>query len=163
MEPPHLLVSSDAAVAFEIAPSDEERWLPGARVFGGGDSDADALMLWAVVVFSPSAILHGPPNDEAMAGHPLASRGLQFYSWHEVVESSWVRRLEAMNRVHPRHDEALFADRRHFVLTFHDVTLEWICRSFRLGIWKARYEDVGALLAHVLSRPDHGGAVNVGR
>src|SRR6266404_4770329 len=58
----------------------------------------------AIVRFSHCrAHLFGPPNDEAFTGHPLASRGLEPYSAVEVNESSWIRRLERMNSVHPLH------------------------------------------------------------
>src|SRR5919109_3755298 len=40
------------------------------------------------------AWFHGPPNDEAFSGHPLASRGLHPYAAFRIEESSWVRRLE---------------------------------------------------------------------
>src|ERR1700716_2044520 len=33
----------------------------------------------------------GPPNDEALKGHPLWARGLRWYGTFEVVGSSWIR------------------------------------------------------------------------
>jgi hypothetical protein len=36
----------------------------------------------------------GLPNDEALGGHPLGARGLQFYSVHEVIHSSLIESLE---------------------------------------------------------------------
>src|SRR5690242_8805718 len=60
--------------------------------------------LIAVVRFGlPRAHLFGPPNDEAFSGHPLYSRGLRPYSCAEVKASSWIRKLERMNSVHPSH------------------------------------------------------------
>ena len=50
------------------------------------------------------AHMFGPPNDEALRGHPLAGRGLRPYAAFEIRQSSWLRRLERMNSVHPRHD-----------------------------------------------------------
>src|SRR5262249_37824517 len=47
----------------------------------------------------------GAPNDEALGGHPLWNRGLQFYSVHEVTNSSLIQLLERRNSVHPRHDK----------------------------------------------------------
>jgi hypothetical protein len=80
------------------------------------------------------AQMFGPPNDEAFAGHPLHSRGLRPYRVFEVLESSWIRSLERMNSVHPHHDPARFAARKHFVLAFHDSTFECVADrlSFRL-------------------------------
>ena len=49
------------------------------------------------------ASMFGPPNDEAFTGHPLANRGLEPYGAFIIENSSWVRRLEQMNSVHPYH------------------------------------------------------------
>jgi hypothetical protein len=59
------------------------------------------------------AHMFGPPNDEAFRGHPLASRGLHPYGAFEVTHSSWIRRLERMNAVHPYHRPEAFWKRRH--------------------------------------------------
>ncbi|HXI91117.1 MAG TPA: hypothetical protein VNO24_13965, partial [Blastocatellia bacterium] len=50
------------------------------------------------------AFMFGPPNDEAFAGHPLASRGLEPYGAFLIENSSWVRQLERMNSIHPSHN-----------------------------------------------------------
>ena len=42
----------------------------------------------------------------------------------EIRESSWIRRLERMNAVHPYHKPEHFVDYRHFVFAFHDRTLK---------------------------------------
>ncbi|MGX8013214.1 hypothetical protein ACVDG8_031690 [Mesorhizobium sp. ORM8.1] len=82
------------------------------------------------------AFQFGPPNDEALSGHRLHGLGLQPYSAFEVVNSSWIASLEKANRVHPRHMPELFSGRRHFILTFHDSTLEFIARDFRTSLRK---------------------------
>ena len=79
----------------------------------------------------PRAHLFGPPNDEAFTGHPLAARGLHPYGAFEVHASSWVRALERMNRVHPRHDPTRFERLRHFVFAFHDSTFECVAHGYR--------------------------------
>ena len=76
------------------------------------------------------ASMFGPPNDEAFAGHPLASRGLRPYGAFEVLDSSWVRRLERMNAVHPQHRPESYLKYRHVVLTFHDSVFECVARSY---------------------------------
>lgn len=90
----------------------------------------------AVVEFEfATAHLFGPPNDEAFGGHPLARRGLCPYGAFEVVDSSWIRKQERMNAIHPRHDRALFLEnRRHFVFTFHDSTFECIARDYAIEV-----------------------------
>lgn len=76
------------------------------------------------------AWFHGPPNDEAFEGHPLASRGLHPYAAFRIEESSWVRRLERMNSVHKHHNAVTFAWLRHYVFAFHDSTFECVARGF---------------------------------
>jgi hypothetical protein len=88
------------------------------RQLGQGDA--------VVVVRFPGsrASMLGPPNDEAIKGHPLAVAGLQPYEFVEVAHSPWVARLEEMNRVHPYHSREPYDALRHFVLPFHDTTFE---------------------------------------
>lgn len=89
----------------------------------------------AVVEFSsPCAHQLGPPNDEALDGHPLASRGLEPYRCFEVEQSSWIRALEKQNRVHPRHNSDLYKQLRHYVFTFHDSTFECVASGIKGGI-----------------------------
>jgi hypothetical protein len=89
----------------------------------------------AIVKFLfPRSHMFGSPNDEAFTGHPLASRGLEPYAVFEVEHSSWIRQLERMNEVHPRHKPELFADCRHFVFAFHDSTLEVVADGFDVQV-----------------------------
>jgi hypothetical protein len=82
------------------------------------------------------AHMFGPPNDEAFGGHPLAPRGLRPYSVNEVRDSSWIRRLERMNAVHPYHKPEHFSHLRHFVFAFHDTTFECIAGGFAISLQK---------------------------
>jgi hypothetical protein len=90
-----------------------------------------------VVVHFPlcHAFTFGAPNDEALGGHPLRGRGLQFYSVHRVEGSSWLSLLEQRNSVHPNHNKRRFLDgMTHYVFTFHDSTLE--CAVVEGEFWK---------------------------
>jgi hypothetical protein len=75
------------------------------------------------------SLMFGAPNDEALRGHPLADRGLDAYGAYRVDNSSWVRRLERMNRVHDRHSRERFLRLQQFILTFHDSTLECVASA----------------------------------
>lgn len=91
----------------------------------------------AILTAAPYVALQfGPPNDETLSGHRFYELGLQPYSAFEVVNSSWIASLEEANRVHPRHMPELFSGRRHFILTFHDSTLEFVARDFRVDLRK---------------------------
>ena len=89
----------------------------------------------AIVTFArPRAHFFGPPNDEAFSGHPLAARGLHPYGAFAIHESSWIRRLERMNAVHPRHRAELFAKLRHFIFAFHDSTFECVAQGLHIEL-----------------------------
>jgi hypothetical protein len=75
------------------------------------------------------SLIFGVPNDEALSGHPLAGRGLSAYGAFRIDQSSWIRRQEQMNAVHPRDSGAAYAGLFHFVLTFQDSTFECVCGS----------------------------------
>jgi hypothetical protein len=50
-----------------------------------------------------------------------------------VVENSrWLQELIAINRVHERFDPRSWEDKRHFLLVFHDETVEAIARSIEV-------------------------------
>lgn len=100
----------------------------------------------AILKFDAFAHMFGPPNDEASQGHPLHGRGLGYYGAYEVIDSSWIRKMERMNSVHDRHDPAwFFKGKRHFIFTFHDSTFECIARSFTI-------EQVVGTLGYALDR-----------
>jgi hypothetical protein len=90
----------------------------------------------------PIAHMFGPPNDEAFAGHPLAQRGLEPYSVFEVHQSSWIRALERMNSVHPRHRPEAYARYKHFVFAFHDSVFECIAEGFELSAYRGSVSAV---------------------
>jgi hypothetical protein len=99
------------------------------------------------------AWFHGPPNDEAFNGHPLASRGLHPYAAFRVEESSWIRRLERMNSVHEHHVPERFARLHHYVFAFHDSTFECVACSFTTVQVEGPLTRVAQEMAHALEAP----------
>ncbi len=86
----------------------------------------------AVVAFDRCrARMFGLPNDEAFNGHPLYARGLRPYGFFEIKNSSWLRAMERMNSVHPKHSPGLFSGYRHFVFAFHDSTFECMAHGYK--------------------------------
>jgi len=107
----------------------------------------------AIVTFRPCYnFFFGAPNDEAMNGHPLYSRGLKAYSVFEVSNSSWVRYLEKMNSVHTMHDPKRFWERRHFIFTFHDSTFECVAKGFEIEKTSGSMGSIIPWMAEKLSR-----------
>jgi hypothetical protein len=97
--------------------------------------------------------LFGAPNDEALEGHPLWNRGLDFYGVFRVDQSSLIRRLAAMNSVHKRHSYSAFDELVHYIFTFQDSTFECVARSYEIVIETMesdkRYENAVKLLHRV--------------
>ena len=93
----------------------------------------------------------GMPNDEALPGHPLFDRGLGAGPAYEVRNSSWIRALERMNRVHPSHHPNLYSRCRHFIIPFHDTTFECVANGVR-NIARMPYVDRKSLLDDMLRR-----------
>jgi hypothetical protein len=88
----------------------------------------------------------GSPNDEVLHGHPLWGSGLELYSAHEIKNSPWITELMEVNRVHARFDESQWAGTRHFILTFHDETLECAAK------WTVTRTAPEATMPEVLAR-----------
>jgi len=85
---------------------------------------------YAIINFvRPQAHLFGPPNDEAINGHPLYGKGLGPYGTYRVPNSPWIRALEKMNSVHPRHQPTRYRQLSHYIFTFHDSTFECVAHS----------------------------------
>lgn len=83
-----------------------------------------------VLYFDSPDLRYGAPNDEVRGGHPLSQFGLLTYGLFEVLYSPLVQEKMIANRVHPRHSDAMFEGKRHFIVGFKDVTAEIVCRSF---------------------------------
>lgn len=92
------------------------------------------------------AHMFGPPNDEALFGHPLAKRGLSHYAAFEIQQSSWIRKLERMNSVHPNHLPGMFSDNKHFIFTFHDSVFECIAEGFSIKLARGSIRTVLPLM-----------------
>jgi hypothetical protein len=88
----------------------------------------------------------GSPNDEVLREHPLSGSGLEYYSAHEVKNSPWITEMTEADRAHEHFDESQRAGRRHFMLTFHDETLECLAK------WTITRTAPGAAMPEVLAR-----------
>lgn len=88
-----------------------------------------------------TAILHfegvlyyamGYPNDEVLNAHPLYPNGLEFYAFHVVENSPLIADLDRRNQIHKQHVAGAYIKRfRHWIITFHDQTLEVVARNAR--------------------------------
>lgn len=97
----------------------------------------------AEFVFCDS-IMFGFPNDEALHGHRLYGHGLGFYGLHVVEDSTWIAELKRIERVHDRAPAEPFAGAKHYILAFHDTTLEAVAEDL---VPLARYETMDEAVA----------------
>jgi hypothetical protein len=119
-------------------------WCPGApeAILVAADLGAGAVLALephpddpdqrCVVLSWPSAQAASmePPNAEALAGHRLYNRGLKKIDWcGEVMNSAWIADLIRRNEVHDRHDPALFAGLRHYIVPLKESVVEVVATS----------------------------------
>ena len=135
-------------VAFYVEEADPAWDGTSVRVVGPDSLDEKI----AIVRFDRcSASLFGPPNDEAFAGHPLASRGLGPYSAVVVESSSWIRGLDRMNSVHPHHRPEASDSLRHFILSFHDSVFECVAKGYTVELCKGSVHSALPRMAELLA------------
>jgi len=83
----------------------------------------------AILKFNASLFRFGYPNEEALAGHPLHKFGLNLYGFHIVENSPLIEELATQNKVHSMNDPAHWKKLSHWLITFHDETLEVVGRD----------------------------------
>lgn len=91
----------------------------------------------------------GYPNDEALPGHPLYQSGMEDHGYgiFEVLNSSWLKQIDAQNRIKFPEMESYTEGARHFIITFHSSTFECLADDIRLEILTEPYAQVFARIA----------------
>lgn len=139
------VVSDESHVVLAYLASEPDPSWDGTYIHSVGPNSSGLLV--AVIHFeSPYAHMFGPPNDEAFSGHPLAKRGLSPYAAFEIQQSSWLRKLERMNAVHPNHRPGRYLKDRHFIFAFHDSTFECIAVGFTTKFARGSIRSVLSLM-----------------
>jgi hypothetical protein len=108
------------------------------RVLDGGRHEPAGTAI--VELEGCSLTKFGYPNDEARPGHPLYAKGLGGYGVYEVLGSSWLRALDAQNRV--AFPASGRSQSRHFIFTFHDSTLECLADAITVTVSRAPYHEI---------------------
>jgi len=70
----------------------------------------------------------GYPNDEV--GLPSKIPGVESYGFSQVENSEWIKELMTNNRSHSRHKDSHYANYKHYIVRFKDVTLEVISENY---------------------------------
>lgn len=146
---PFVVSDEDNVVLAYLASEPDAAW-DGTYTTSVGPQSSGRVV--AIISFeSPLAHMFGPPNDEAFSGHPLAERGLSPYAIFEIQQSSWIRKLERMNSVHPHHRPDMFSDKKHFILAFHDSVFECIARAFTVKLVRGSIRSVLPIMMECFS------------
>lgn len=107
------------------------------------DNTSETTYPLALVEFiRPDTHRFGIVNDEAGGGHPLYSKGLEFYSAHIIENSTWIDELKTIHKVHPCFNESMWTDKKHFLMFFHDEMFEIIAQDFKIEIYKTTFLDL---------------------
>ena len=109
-----------------------------------------------VTFFEPCACLFGAPNQDGLAAHPLAARGLRSHGAFAVTNSSGVRELKRLEGVSGRRPER-FQMLRHIVLTFQDSTFECAAAAFEFDLAEGSLSSVMSELLHRVGLDASGG------
>jgi hypothetical protein len=145
---PHLLSSGHRTfVAFYLDVPDPNWDGTYTRIVDPTADTAESLAL--AELKGAVAVKMGPPNDEVLHGHPLHGRGLDYYGTYVVENSRWLTELIEINRVHAQFDPQTWESRRHFLLVFHDETVEAIARDI---VVQTVHMPMRALLAESIDK-----------
>lgn len=142
----HLTWEPNAPEAVLLS-DDHRRSILGLRAHPDDPDRRCVLFVWHDVRY----VLMSDPNDEALSGHRLYSRGLRDLRWLGVVEQSeLVNTLEKQNSVHALHGPARFGPLVHHVLMLKECAIEVVARELsvnRLEAPSTRAAVVAALVA----------------
>ncbi|HZY79760.1 MAG TPA: hypothetical protein VFE50_09565 [Cyclobacteriaceae bacterium] len=106
------------------------------------NTSQDAYPLALVEFIRPDTHRFGTVNDEAGEGHPLAEKGLEYYSAHIVENSTWIAELKAIHKVHPYFKESSWSDKKHYLLFFHDEMFEIVARDFKIETFRSTFLEL---------------------
>jgi hypothetical protein len=120
---PHIVSGSSRTVLWCHASEPDPNW-DGTYATAVSPSDTAEATFVELTFTRCASIRFGSPSDEALSGHLLWGRGLEFYQAHIVRNSTWLDELIAINSAHDRHNEATWSRLNHYFVGFHDEMFE---------------------------------------
>jgi hypothetical protein len=106
------------------------------------DNTSDVNYPLVLVEFSGKTFRFGIANDEVFSGLPLWNKGLKHYSAHTIENSSWIKELKTINKVHPYYNEDRWKDWKHFCLLFHDEIFEIVATDYKIETFNTTFEKL---------------------
>lgn len=113
--------------------------------------DSDREQLGLVQFDLCNAARLGTPNVDVLEGHSLNGKGLEAYRAQRVVNSRWIKELEAINSVHAAHRPEEWRTLNHYVFWFHDSTFECVGRSYTVETHRMSMKELLGLMVERLT------------
>ena len=128
---------------------------PGLRVLNADDEHA--ALLGVIHLHGAYAIKIGGPNEEAIHGHPLSGKGLDWMGNYRVRNSEWITEAQRINSVHPYHRGGWHDRLTHYIFAFHDETLECLVKGISIERYLGTPDEVLIdLIRRKEEPPEHG-------
>jgi hypothetical protein len=109
---------------------------------GWNDPNRSATQFAIITFVDYRAHMFGQPDEKAFTGHPLYPRGLEPYSFSEVIGSSWIRQLIKIDETNPYRAEDYYAGSRHFILAFKNSMFECVARGYTYALFEGSEEEL---------------------
>ncbi|MBB6127112.1 hypothetical protein [Mucilaginibacter lappiensis] len=74
----------------------------------------------------------GPPNDEALNGHPYYELNLGSYSFYELQDSDLIAKISTYGRHHHFYNTRAYEKCHHYILTFKEQLFECVAHGFEV-------------------------------
>lgn len=95
----------------------------------------------------------GMANDEVYSGLPLWDKGLNICSAHIIENSSWIKELKNIHKVHPYYNEDSWKDEKHFAFLFKDDIFEIIATDYyKIETFELNFEQLATEVAKRMNR-----------
>ena len=146
---PHLMKNDHRALLAFLLSEPDPAW-DGSYVTIKSPADEQPEPLGLVEFERCISARLGAPNDEVFEGHPLNGKGLEAYAAQRVVNSKWLKEIEAINSVHRMYLPESWRDLHHFVFWFHDSTFECIARSYKVETHRISMKSLLGLMVERL-------------
>jgi len=147
---PHVLMNDYKTLLLFILNEPDPAW-DGTYVNVVNPNTSEPENLALVEFKACSSAKLGSPNDEVNQGHPLHGKGYQGYSALKVINSPWIKELQAINSVHPQYDPSRWGDRNHYILGFHDSTFECVARGLSVETIRMSFPEALAFACQRLT------------
>lgn len=147
---PHLMANENRVMlAFLLSELDPE-W-DRSCVTLTSPSDEQAAPLGLVEFEFCFCAKLGEPSDNAIKAHPLNGKGQNAYEAQRVINSPWLKEIEATNSVHSIYHPDSLHGLNHYIFWFHDSTFECVAPSFKVETHRTSMKTLLGLMVERLT------------